>query len=173
MGEKRLEELFDMMPTLRFILLGHPNMKQNNVQITTNGMPILVIPDYLDVSKNVFISLVNCAFDLEPLPMCGVLESYNNVVGMKQLLDAITTLGGCDVLEQRLRNRTDGGPLTPEEDMEGKYEWSFMSRCNTATIKYNDVAEYTSKGFSYAGVKEDGIMRTHLFRKKNTNFSNA
>ena len=182
MSEKRLEELFDMMPTLRFILLGHPNMKQNNVKVTTTGMPILVIPDYLNVSVDSFITLVNCAFDIEPLPSRLVLHEgtkgylsseSKNGISMKVLTDTITKLGGCDVLEQRLRNRTDDGPLTPEEDTGGKYIWSILHCSNATAIYCIDVDAYTSKGFSFAGVKEDGIYRNYFFRKKNKHSSNA
>lgn len=162
MSEERLEELLDMMPTLRFLLLGHPNMKPKALNETEDGTQILEIPSTLPVTLKSFILLVNCAFKVTPLPQRhrGRLE---------ELEETIVILGGCKELECRLHNYGGINPMTPEEDTKDEFEWTILTEKSYLGISNHQSETMTDKGFSFTtNVKQEGEDRVYhfYFRKR-------
>lgn len=135
----RLEKLFDLMPTLQYLLLGNQTVLKKSDQ--GKGLPILVIPSELKVTKKSFLLLLHNALELDFLPLPGSAE-------WSDLLTTITNLGGCEALEERLKNCIlKRGPMTPEEDTEGKYNWQIAhGHEELRSIKAQDMAK---AGFSY------------------------
>lgn len=162
MSEDRLESLLDKMPTLRFLLWGHPRMKTKDVEERADGTQILEIPRELQVSKKSFVLLVNCALGVEPLPARGVVGSR-----WTELVETITTLGGCEELEERFQEH-HFNPLTPEQDTNGDFEWQALQKGEFARISEYDVQDMHKLGFSYVSATKDpnSNMVTHLYRKQ-------
>ena len=167
-GEERLEELLGMMPTLRFLLFGHPNMKQNNPKILKNGTQVLEIPNELQVSKTSFLLLVNCIFQVEPLPR----RLVNNGIGgtrMDKLIETMTTLGGCATLEERLREHSYSNPLFPDEDVQERFHWLTLRKKSYLSVCMYDHDNFVKAGFHYVSTdpqKDENDVLTHYYRKE-------
>lgn len=146
------------MPTLQFLLLGHPHMKPKAVQELEDGTQILQIPRDFQVSQKVFLHLINCIFETKPIPARGTEE-------MESLEECVTILGGCEVLEERLKEQHTN-PLNPEEDINDDYLWQVLHISRSEDIRMPDLERLANAGFSYRSTTEVGIMATHLFRKK-------
>lgn len=155
MEGKRLNKILDAMPTLRFLFFGHPGM-QPKVLEQRDGASVLVIPDLLKVSKHDFIALTTAFFDVTSLPVPGS-------DGMEKLLRTITTLGGCDNLESRIREPFTL-PTMPSEDVTELFHWQA-----SADRPESCVAIMNQNGYSYctSGVDPSDENNTiHYFRKR-------
>lgn len=169
MGSDKLEFLFHLMPTLRFLLMGHPSMRANSLSYDKNGVPILEIPGDLCVSQDDFCLLVNVVFEAVPLPPRN-LDSYGERSDLLTLLEkTMATLGGCEALAQRL-NGHHANPRRPEEDTNDDYDWHVLHVSHTYSVDAIDMKNFSSKGFSYAGFVKDGegytSTKSHFYRKK-------
>ncbi|CAB9524362.1 expressed unknown protein [Seminavis robusta] len=161
MSEERLGSLLDMMPTLRFLLFGHPRMQPKKLQQSTDGATLVEISHELEISKKSFILLVNCVLGAEPLPARGTPK-------LTQLVDAMTTLGGCEQLEASLKN-LQTNPLTPQDDTNNEYVWHVLQTLKYSSLSVYDTEVLRSKaGCAYASAIKDpksGVV-THYFRAK-------
>lgn len=158
MNEDRLESLLQDMPTLRFLLLGHPNMAQPAIQQRPDGSKLVEIPHELEISQSSFLLLVNCFFGLQPLP--PRTSDGDKSSRLTELTEVITKLGGCARLEQQCQELAIN-PLTPAQDVNNKYTW--------AVIQYDHISQYVCKdmmdrGYSYTITKRIGIKDHHYFR---------
>lgn len=144
MSQANVESLCDHMPTLRFLLLGHPRMQPKELPTLSDGTTqVLDIPADLQVSRSSFVLLINCLYGVEPLPP---RESNRRSSRLKELAETLVVLGGCQALEERLRHHHTGSvinPMTPEEDIEDKYDWHMT-----------EDAAYTDRMFGKALIKE-------------------
>lgn len=171
MNSERLEFLLDLMPTLRFLLLGHPLMKPKELQQLPDGnTQILEIPVDFRISQKAFLQLINCILEADPLPpRRGHKKQGADDDSLTVLTQTMATLGGCKVLEQRLKDH-HGNPLTPEEDTNNDYEWHILRISKTADIRMDTLTTFANAGYNYTTSILDplggGIMATHLYRKK-------
>lgn len=138
MSEDRLEVLLSCMPTLRFLLLGHPRMKAKEIKELQDGTKILEIPVDLCVSQQAFVLLVSCLLEAQPLPP----RTAHNGGGdqMALLTHAMEVLGGCEVLEERLQDH-HANPLTPQEDTNSEYVWQILHQSRTVHIDMHAMAK--------------------------------
>lgn len=157
MGEDRLEAMFEAMPTLKFLLMGHPNMQAKPINEMKDGTQVLEIPEELEVSKPSFVLLVNCFFGADKLPPRGPTDSR-----LTELLETVATLGGCMNLEEKLKDLSKN-PLTPEEDTENEYVWGILQADIYQSDKMDDIKR---KGYSYTTSRklEQYGSITHYFR---------
>eukprot|EP00977_Amphora_coffeiformis_P011357 scaffold2742_cov167-Amphora_coffeaeformis.AAC.7 len=124
MDGQRLEHLLDKIPTLRFLLFGHPDMQAKDLPEHTDGAKVVSLPEFLSVSKFEFISIIHAILGLSPLPVPDSFE-------MKSLLKNLTLLGGCEELEHRIRQaretRENASPHVPAHDLEEQYQWQIIN----------------------------------------------
>ena len=159
MKGEHLETLLDAMPTLRFLLFGHPNMQTKALEKNENdGSILLEIDPALEVTKSSFILLVNCLFKTKPLP------SRTDESRLTELEETVRTLGGCDDLEKRLKD-CSANPLIPKEDTSDSFEWTFLETETYMPIDEDDVRKLREAGFSYCSWAKDGSLNRHIFRK--------
>jgi hypothetical protein len=153
-----LEKLLDAMPTLRFLLFGHPNMQPKPLEKNANdGSILLEIDPALEVSKSSFILLVNCLFNTTALPPRTAEGSR-----LLELEETVRTLGGCDDLEKRLKDCSTN-PLTPKQDTTAAFDWTILE--SHMPIDENSVRELRKEGFSYCSWEKQRIGTRHYFRK--------
>ena len=108
LDKDKLEQVFDKMPTLRHLLIGHPTMKPDQAEEQKDGTTLLIIPEELSVSKISFIRLIQCLSRGNSFPNLTI----HDVLDLKVTM---TTLGGCQELEDRLQNHVPD-PMSPQED---------------------------------------------------------
>jgi hypothetical protein len=161
MDDIRLEAMFEKMPTLKFLLMGHPNMKAKATrQNEETGAEILTIPAELEISKSSFLLLVNCLFGAVPLPRPAAPESRH-----LELTETIATLGGCQELELQIQHlRCD--PTTPEDDVHQEFYWANLpGYTGTQTTTVFNMRE---QGYSWVKSVENafpgGHRTDHIFR---------
>lgn len=143
MGEDRLKAMFVAMPTLKFLLMGHPNMQAKPVKKAPDGMQVLEIPVELQVSKTSFLLLVGCLFGADKLPPRGTADSR-----LTELTETMLTLGGCTTLEEKLKHHSNN-PMTPEEDTDERYTWTRIE--NLVDREREDML---AKGFSFTTTRD-------------------
>jgi hypothetical protein len=161
MDGARLEILVENMPTLQFLLFGHPNMQSKTVGKVNDGSVLLEIDPALGVSKSSFVLLLNCLFRAQSLPPRSGGNSRRD-----ELVETIATLGGCASLERRLREQGEN-PLTPAEDTTGAYCWSVVEKYRTDQLDQYTSRDMRREGYSYTAWEKDkefGINR-HYFRR--------
>lgn len=115
MDDVRLDVMFEKMPSLKFLLMGHPNMKKKDLRRNKDGTEILVIHKELGISKSSFVLLVNNVFNNITHP--------HHESRLDELIDTIVTLGGCSSLEHHLTCKQQNNPMTPSEDVDHKFDW--------------------------------------------------
>lgn len=155
MEEERLENVFDEMPTLRYLLMGHPQMAQPSIQQRADGTKVLEIPHELEIHQSSFLLLVNCLVGMEPLPPRNAPNSR-----LTELSETVTKLGGCVSLENRVKDRT-ANPMTPEEDVENQYTWAVIQYDTIFQRRMHDMME---RGYSYTTTKKVFHTDFHYFR---------
>ena len=164
MTAERLEFLCTLMPTLRYLLLGHPMMQATTLVYTNNGTPIVTIPAELGIRKNAFVLLVNVILGAEPLPerRSRAYGSTTDLLGI--LKDTMATLGGCPNLEQRLSCH-NSNPRIPEEDTDDEYVWLVVKDAPSSS----DAKDLHNASYSYTGFIEEGLGgRVHVYRRDKT-----
>lgn len=166
MSEERAEQIFTLMPTLRFLLLGHPQMAHKKVvERDDDGVTILEIPEEFDVTKESFLLLINCLFEAEPLPArCGRKKERDDG-RLKDLIETMATLGGCDVLERRLKDH-HANPLTPEDDSNDRYEWHILRYGKYHDIDDHEMVRMKKYGFSFTTSKMEHDQINFYYRAK-------
>ena len=157
MSEGDVDNLVQEMPTLSFLLFGHPQMQPKTLKKSKDGIEILEIDPALQVSRASFIFLVNCLRGATPLP-ARADESQS-----KDLAETMVTLGGCESLEQRLRDQSTN-PLTPEEDTEDKYLWQVIHQSEFSN--FSIPPDYANAGYTFAAMGTKGYnMHQYYLRK--------
>jgi len=166
MGKDRLDNLLDKMPILRFLFFGHPDMEQKQLEVR-DGLRVVKIPDSLRVSKEAFLEAVHAVLGLHSLP---ALAGCDLDLALKPLHDTLSTLGGCDEFDNRVRvhkeqmsSAVPSNPMTPQEDVNQLYNWT--------THKENTYPpdHLASQGFSFTTVFTEhgtGNLNYLLYRKR-------
>ena len=160
MEEERLSTILDEMPTLRFLLLGHPQMAEMQIEQRADGTKVLEIPPELQIHQSSFLLLINCLFETQPLPPRR--DNDKKESRLTELTETITKLGGCQVLENRLKDLTVN-PMTPEEDVNREYMWAVIQY---DTIFQSRMQEMMDRGYSYTISKNVRNTEHHYFRAK-------
>jgi hypothetical protein len=140
MNSIRLNIMFEKMPTLSFLLIGHPHMRAEEMKQLEDGREILQIPEELGVSKSSFILLVNCIFGNVQLPRPGVSGSR-----YLELVETAATLGGCEDLEEQIKNFRPE-PMTPQDDIHNEYYWAKLPHYSCYT---KEIVAMRQKGYSW------------------------
>mmetsp|Transcript_16855 Transcript_16855/g.36512 ORF Transcript_16855/g.36512 Transcript_16855/m.36512 type:complete len:211 (+) Transcript_16855:109-741(+) len=173
---ERLHRLFQLMPILRMILLGHPAMRV--ADDSPNGISrLLSLHDDYQVSHHAFSQLLVCALGISELP-----EGRDD---REQLVTVANILGGCVQMEERVQqvnaseqeqaNRASisarrGEAVTPATDTFGMFEWRSVGP-QYCYMGIENAANLQTEGFEYAGAQEVGtnpqgiVALVHHFRR--------
>lgn len=183
-GAEQLDALLDQMPTLRFLLLGHPQMQSKTVEkvASVHGqLPLLRVPHELAVSKKSFLLLLNCFFEVEPLPRRNNDEhesqeqssssSSSSSPQWTDLMETIRTLGGCKSLESRLsrlgNHAYKSNPMIPEEDSQLEFDWRTLHYRSDYPLKQADQEPLLEDGWKYTTTAQiTERMTSHYYRKE-------
>jgi len=86
---------------------------------------------------------------------------------LTELVETILTLGGCEVLEQRLQNHS-ANPSTPQEDTENKYLWQMIHKDMIHTVTIPE--DLKRAGYTFVSITEQKhgctLMNQYYFRKQ-------
>jgi hypothetical protein len=180
-SSERLKSLFEVMPTLRFLLFGHPlignDASTQQVEDIQTDLRTLKINDEFNISRDSFNRIMTCALSINDLP--NVKEER------KKLLEDVNALGGCLSLEERVRQlnvaeqekfaleqveQRRALAITPAADVWNMFEWRNVGPqyCYTGI---NQSQELLAQGFEYVGHVNcgdngSGVMAVmHYFRR--------
>jgi hypothetical protein len=161
---ERITKLLEMMPILRSILFGHPQMKTKKLTTDKDGVEIVNIPHEFQVTVEDFALLIRCALEYQPIPVRTVQESSQHAT----LVDTIAKLGGCEKLERHLYDKdTVVNPTTPEEDFHEQFMWKYvqLSVFNNAT--YDEAETLALNGWSFTkSIKLNSQQLCLYYRKR-------
>lgn len=154
MNGARLTRLLDKMPTLRYLLFGHPSMQKKKLQ-EQDGAKVLELPSFLDIEKDSFVQLLHVIEELEPIP-ASCYKKFSTMI------KTLTNLGGCEELEQRMRKKYATNPQCPDEDFQQLFEWKAanITEGNSLTLVDSDL-EVTASFYS-----ESATTSTYYLRKR-------
>lgn len=157
-GDK-LEKLFLKMPTLRHLLLGHPGMEPKAQDVREDGTILLELSETFGIDHASFLYLLHCVFGLQPLP-----HPLQHPLERENLLTTLTTLGGCEELEERLAKQRMTNPLKPEDDFNGDYTW----RVFPYSLSVADLRPLEQEGYFYSTSEpsSEDNKRLYYFRKE-------
>jgi len=173
------------MPTLRFLLFGHPKFALVQTETQELGplgdLGKLQLNDEFNISRDLFNRIMTCALNIRDLPP-GREEQT-------ELIEAANILGGCATLEERVkqlniaeeernaraqdaqRRATAVSPITDTWNM---FDWRIVGP-QYCYVSLNHAPDYVSQGFEYAGQQQcgdngDGVMAVmHYFRRLREN----
>jgi hypothetical protein len=156
MDEQRINALFSKLPLLQMAFNNDAIME---LKKCPGGSILLDMDPSFNVSRDSFILLTNCLLELEPIPP-------RNGRRWRDLVQTITTLGGCSKLESRLEDN-GASPPTPEEDKDDEFVWSVFETSEYNTLRPSDAEKMRSEGYSYTGFQvDDKGHKIHFYRKK-------
>lgn len=160
MDEERLTTILEGMPTLRFLLMGHPQMAETKIEQRDDGTKVVEIPVELQIQQSSFLLLINCLLENEPLPPRN--KQGDDSSRLTELSETITKLGGCPVLENRLKDLT-ANPMTPEDDVNREFAWAVIQY---DTIFQSRMMDMMKLGYSFTITKKIERENHHFFRAK-------
>lgn len=161
--QSRVDALCDLMPILRNLLFGHPQMEPKTLE-KVNGTPVLEIPPALQVDKSCFLLLLKCSMGVKPLPPRQSFDS-------KVLEETMDKLGGCKSLEKKLQKQNATPlpkyyPKTPQDDLEERFLWKVVLKEVFESATNDRLSGLEEKGYSLTTTYNEGGTTYFVFRKE-------
>ena len=169
-SDERLSKLFEEMPILKMILIGHDNMKINNDKELTFHKD-------LNINYKGFTNLLMCSI--------GICEIPNDPNEQNKIITMANALGGCSSLEEKIKlkilkknidkelkifSMKRQEAISPVTDIHNIFEWISIG----PQYCYQNISnsnELHSKGFQYISsqpqVNHTGVV-IHHFRRPRT-----
>lgn len=137
-----LQRVFDVMPTLESLLLGHKQMKTATVeepsQNRQNSRVLRFAPEW-NVSRTALARIFSCALDIDDPP--------SDVDDQAALYESLRILGGWDVLRRIQENAAQ------REECELKERAKYFEATDSPRMDYRHVFEWLSIKDYHEGVR--------------------
>ena len=170
MRTQDLRFVFEKMPTLEYVLLGHPNMIKSSITVEHRTRKITIGEEW-GIKKQPFGQVLSCA-----LGTCASLPECQDDRAL--LIHYLEMLGGFDILDSLLRAEKEKEEeaeqlrrrkmsITPVADLWGMFDWRTVGPIY-AHVQIPQASDLYEEGFEYVGFDKLGTagLGMHHFRRK-------